>query len=103
MVRDAIQQLRISPYDESSGRGDLRYLQLTASGSEISNWLAQNDPTASVQVRFSPSRNKLGMPWKKTLEANRTLMIQSADACSPDHCSLTITLCMCKNAGGMLD
>lgn len=50
LVREAVQHLGIRPYDEASGRGELRYLQLTAAGSETSGWMAQQDSQASVQV-----------------------------------------------------
>ena len=50
LVREAIQHLGICPYDEANGVGELRYLQLTAAGSEATGWKAQQDPDASVQV-----------------------------------------------------
>ena len=50
LVRQAIRQLQICPYDEASGLGDLRYLQLTAAGSKASGWQAQHDDAASIQV-----------------------------------------------------
>ncbi|KAK9861316.1 hypothetical protein WJX84_012131 [Apatococcus fuscideae] len=50
LVREAVQGLGICPYNEAIGTGELRYLQLTAAGSEFSSWQAQQDAQASVQV-----------------------------------------------------
>ncbi len=47
-----MQQLRLAPYDEASGRGVLRYLQLTAVGREAAGLRAEEDSEgAGVQVR----------------------------------------------------
>lgn len=40
----------ITPYSEHNGRGELRYLQLTAVGMQPDRPAAQHDPQASVQV-----------------------------------------------------
>ena len=42
----------ITPYSEHNGRGELRYLQLTAIGTQPDRPAAQHDPQASVQVCF---------------------------------------------------
>ena len=44
----------ITPYSEHNGRGELRYLQLTAIGTQPDRPAAQSDPLASVQVRAVP-------------------------------------------------
>jgi hypothetical protein len=46
-----VRRLGITPYSERSGRGELRYLQLTAVGTQPDAPAAQDDPQASVQVR----------------------------------------------------
>lgn len=47
----AAAKLQASAYDESSGSGDLRYIQLTvADQSSLSSPKAQSDPYAAVQV-----------------------------------------------------
>ena len=51
LVRSVMQACQICPYDEASGQGELRYLQLTAAGSEASCRKAQNDPHAAIQVK----------------------------------------------------
>ncbi len=50
LVREIMRRFQIRPYDESTGQGELRYLQLTAAGSETSGFRAQCDAAASVQV-----------------------------------------------------
>lgn len=49
-VRQAAAALGVRPYDEASGSGSLRYLQLTAVGSDPLRPVAQTDPAARVQV-----------------------------------------------------
>ena len=62
-VRACLKELRVAPYREarsggggrgggtSSSGGELRYLQLTAVGTQEGQPAAQEDPLASVQVR----------------------------------------------------
>ena len=49
-VRTAAADLRVAPYVESTGRGSLRYLQLTAVGADPVRPAAQDDLRALVQV-----------------------------------------------------
>lgn len=49
-VRRSVQRLGIRPYSERTGRGELRYLQLTAVGSQRAAPAAQRDSQAAVQV-----------------------------------------------------
>lgn len=49
-IRGMLRRLRIVPYDERTGAGELRYLQLTAVGTQAGAPAAQRDPRASVQV-----------------------------------------------------
>lgn len=44
-------RLGVVPYDERSGKGNLRYLQLTAVGTDPAQPAAEQDPDAAVQVR----------------------------------------------------
>jgi hypothetical protein len=58
-VRAATTDLRVPPYAESTGRGSMRYLQLTAVGSDAAQPAAQHDPRALVQVRDDDGRRLL--------------------------------------------
>ncbi len=49
-VRAAAADLRVPPYVESTGAGALRYLQLTAVGTDPESPAAQHDPRALVQA-----------------------------------------------------
>ena len=55
-VRAAVAELRVPPYVESTGAGALRYLQLTAVGSDPERPTAQRDPRALVQARAARSQ-----------------------------------------------
>lgn len=61
-----MRELRIQPYRENTrgggGSGELRYLQLTAIGSQNSRPAAQHDAFASVQVRNSPAIHAYYVP-----------------------------------------
>jgi len=46
----AVNSLGVVPYDEESGKGMLRYVQLTAAGGEASGGRAQLDALATIQV-----------------------------------------------------
>eukprot|EP00884_Botryococcus_braunii_P006108 jgi/Botrbrau1/15499/Bobra.43_2s0116.1 len=51
LARLAAVEVGITPYDEASGTGDLRYIQLTGAGDQSSSFpSAQMDAKASVQV-----------------------------------------------------
>ena len=49
-VRAAAAELRVQPYVEGTGAGALRYLQLTAVGTDPERPAAQHDPRALVQA-----------------------------------------------------
>lgn len=49
-VRVSVRRLGIAPYSERTGAGELRYLQLTAVGSQPGAPAAQCDPHAALQV-----------------------------------------------------
>lgn len=49
-IRRVVRRLCIIPYSERSGKGELRYLQVTAIGTQLRAPAAQRDPHALVQV-----------------------------------------------------
>ncbi len=49
-VCQAVNRLGIEPYNEKTGKGALRYIQLTAAGGEASGRRAEQDPLATVQA-----------------------------------------------------
>ncbi|KAF5834701.1 hypothetical protein DUNSADRAFT_8526 [Dunaliella salina] len=52
LIKQLTQQQGTVPYEEATGRGQLRYIQLTAVSSDLKHHLtpAENDPSALVQV-----------------------------------------------------
>jgi hypothetical protein len=67
-----VRRQSITPYSEHNGRGELRYLQLTAIGTQPNEPAAQHDPQASVQVRSTiRSPCKLHLPLCRGLRVRR--------------------------------